>query len=157
MANHEYIINCRSFNVKTITNELNDIAKTVLKDLFVVKYEDEWWSVYFKEDESISFELWLDYTVHTGTRKKRCIEARHKPGEFEWWLDIQITGHLCERLSGKMMDDGIDKIFDPNPNKYPTVTTWEKRMWKGLDLEATTFLTKCLSKPPHKALKVFYD
>lgn len=151
MANHCYIIDCRSYNTKTITKELENISNTILKGLFGIRYEDKWWSVYLKEDDTISYELWLDFAdaCYTETRKKRCIEARHKPGDFMWWLGTQITGNLCRSLGGYMVDQGGGGIFKPNPDKYKTVTSWIHAMWGSK-------LPKVLLKPPHNTLKVFY-
>jgi len=196
MANHEYILKCKTFEVDAITKELEDICRTVLKDLYVVRRENTdddnaYWTVNFKEDEKLleagPFELWLDHTdvslqnfnelegvkidstldgnaeyddsddeFDEAYERIRCIEARHKPGDFMWWLDIQIMSHLCSRLGGKMIDEGASRIFVPDPNKYPTVTAWIERMWSGFGPVKKTLMKSLAERPPHKSLKVFY-
>jgi len=151
MANHEYLFRCRSFDPTKITQILTELCKTEFKGLFKVKEDDEFWTIYCIYDETIYFSLWLDYLEYKGLKYK-CIEARHRPGDFLWWIDIKTMIALYENLGGLLLDDGYGKPHEPNTEEFTELKDWLMRDWVRVypDINESTVIEFDLGGPPTK-------
>lgn len=88
----------------------------------IVREGDNWW---------VEPDAGWPYGFHCWFRSKRKVTFRRDPGEWATWVTIVFQEEIAAKFKGRCSDEGVQDIWQPEPNKYPTF----KSYWEAVNLD----------------------
>jgi len=127
MANHGFVFTRKKLSKDRLQEALQKVNQDRFKGRMEIERDGDWnpgkplFKIKLTDDIHIFF--WLS-TPHK-------VEHRHGPGgDFRWWVESVFANDLALTWDGWLGDEGVPERWKPEQDKFPTLRSYMKAMYK---------------------------